>query len=427
MRPQHFQQHDRYLESYVEGRVRHARPYNWGLTSLTLETDLLNLGKLAIATCSGVLPDGTPFAIPGDEPAPPALEVPSDTRGAIVYLALPHRRSGGLEVDVADSGESMARYRIAELDVGDSNVSGGAASLVQVARLRLDLVVENDRLADHALIGIARIVERQADGRLVLDNDYIAPCLSCKASPRLSGYLDEITGLLHQRGEALAGRVTASGRGGAAEIAEFLTLQAVNRYEALFRHLAKTHELHPETFYQYALQAAGELTTFLPKRRPALYPDYRHDALQQTFAAVMDELREALGTIIEPTAIPIPLTKRRYGMWSAKVAEKSLFETASFVLAASADVSDEKIRKHFPAQTKIGPPDYIRQMVQAALPGIAIRPLAAAPRQIPFHAGFTYFELDRGSEYWSKLEAGFAIHCSGDFPGLQMEFWAIRG
>ena len=51
-----------------------------------------------------------------------------------------------------------------------------------------------------------------------------------------------------------------------------------------------------------------------------------------------------------------------------------------------------------------------------------------APRQLPFYAGYTYFELDRNSEYFQHLSnsAGFAMHVAGDFPGLQMQFWAIR-
>ena len=79
-------------------------------------------------------------------------------------------------------------------------------------------------------------------------------------------------------------------------------------------------------------------------------------------------------------------------------------------------------------QDKIGSVEKIRDLVNLQLPGIALRPLPVAPRQLPFHAGFTYFELDRGSEYWAQLatSAGFAMHVAGEFPGLQMEFWAIR-
>jgi type VI secretion system protein ImpJ len=55
--------------------------------------------------------------------------------------------------------------------------------------------------------------------------------------------------------------------------------------------------------------------------------------------------------------------------------------------------------------------------------------MGAAPRQIPFYAGATYFELDRNSPHWQQMQSsgGFAIHVSGDFPELKMELWAIRG
>jgi len=70
----------------------------------------------------------------------------------------------------------------------------------------------------------------------------------------------------------------------------------------------------------------------------------------------------------------------------------------------------------------------IRDLVQLALPGIALRPLPVAPKQIPFHAGFNYFELDRGSELWPALQSsgGIAMHIAGEFPGLELELWAIR-
>ena len=58
----------------------------------------------------------------------------------------------------------------------------------------------------------------------------------------------------------------------------------------------------------------------------------------------------------------------------------------------------------------------------------AVRPLPVAPRQIPYHAGYTYFELEKHSEFWKELQhsGGFALHVGGDFPGLELEFWAIR-
>jgi type VI secretion system protein ImpJ len=61
--------------------------------------------------------------------------------------------------------------------------------------------------------------------------------------------------------------------------------------------------------------------------------------------------------------------------------------------------------------------------------GIKLNALAVAPRQIPFHKGMTYFELDKNHSLWNDLEKSgtIAMHFSGDYPGLELEFWAVRG
>ena len=67
-------------------------------------------------------------------------------------------------------------------------------------------------------------------------------------------------------------------------------------------------------------------------------------------------------------------------------------------------------------------------LVNLALPGILLRPLPVAPRQLPFRSRSVYFELDRNTEFWKQLHnsGGFAIHVSGEFPSIDMEFWAIK-
>src|SRR5690606_3813106 len=91
LRPQHMQQHERYVERFVNLRAGDLRPFAWGFSELELETDLLAVGSLAIRRARGVFPDGTPFSMPDDDPLPPALEVDVGLRDQIVYLTLPMR------------------------------------------------------------------------------------------------------------------------------------------------------------------------------------------------------------------------------------------------------------------------------------------------------------------------------------------------
>ena len=93
-----------------------------------------------------------------------------------------------------------------------------------------------------------------------------------------------VEGLLHHRGEAIAGRMTETGQGGVAEIADLMLLQVVNRLEPFVAHLTAMKGLHPEELYRYLLQIAGELATFTTSsRRPAELPVYRHDDLYRQY------------------------------------------------------------------------------------------------------------------------------------------------
>jgi type VI secretion system protein ImpJ len=175
---------------------------------------------------------------------------------------------------------------------------------------------------------------------------------------------------------------------------------------------------------------AGELATFTEAtRRPNSYPAYRHDDLQRSFAPVVADLRRSLSAVLEQNAVAIPLQERRHGVRVGAITDRSILRAASFVLTVQADMQTETLRRLFPSQVKIGAVEHIRELVNVAIPGIAVRPLPVAPRQIPFYAGASYFELDRNSSHWQQMQAsgGFAIHVSGDFPNLSMELWAIRG
>jgi type VI secretion system protein ImpJ len=99
------------------------------------------------------------------------------------------------------------------------------------------------------------------------------------------------------------------------------------------------------------------------------------------------------------------------------------------VLAVKANIEAERVRRFFPTQCKLGPVESIRELVNSALPGIGLRAMPVAPRQIPYFVGKIYFELDRTGPMWKSMQTsgGLALQVAGDFPGLEMELWAIRG
>ncbi len=429
LQPQHFQQQERYLERFLENRVSEVTAYPWGFAELGLDSPALSLGKIVINAGRGVMPDGTAFDFPRHDAAPAALEVPADAKNEELVLAVPVRRPGAVEVDDVDSGEEQfARYSTEDSEVGDHNSSGGNPAPIRLANLRLRLMLRRDLTDGWVGLGVARVVERRPDDQVLLDAAFIPPCLSVAASSVLSTQLQELEGMLHQRGEALGKRLAHPGRGGVAEIADFLFLQTVNRYEPLVMHLRAISPLHPEMFYRHAVMMAGDLATFRDNRRAAHYPRYNHAHPETCFPPLLKELRASLSVVLESTAIPIELQERKFGVRVAVIPDAALLKTSSFVMAVNAQVPAEQLRARFPSQVKIGPAEKLRDLVNLQLPGVALKALPVAPRQIPFHAGFNYFELDRSGELWRQLELGsaLAMHVAGDFPGLEIECWAIR-
>jgi type VI secretion system protein ImpJ len=427
LRAQHFQQQDRWLESLVRTRTAALRPHPWGIVEMAIDRELLATGRLAVNSATGVFEDGTPFAIPGETDHPPPLDLPESTRNAVVYLAAPVRQSGAVEV--AANGAD-GRYRLQEFEAFDTHSASPQPAPLQIGRLRLRYMLETEERAGYLCIGLARIIEVAADRRASLDERWIPPALLCSGAPPLAGLITEFAGILNQRGEALAGRLTAPGSQGVSAVSDFLLLQSINRWQKLLAHWGDSGNVHPDELYSVFVQMAGEFATFTEAtKRPNNYPAYRHEDLQRSFAPVVADLRRSLSAVLEQNAIAIPLQERRYGVRVGPINDRSILRSSSFVLTVQADVPTETLQRLFPSQVKIGAVEHIRDLVNVAIPGIAVRPLPVAPRQIPFYAGASYFELDRNSPHWQQMQSsgGFAIHVSGEFPNLRLELWAIRG
>jgi type VI secretion system protein ImpJ len=429
LQPHHFQQEARFFEHLVDARVGAAYPHAWGFVELVLDEAQLATGKIALSRAQGVLPDGSPFSMPDGDPLPPPLALGVEVHDELIVLAAPRARPGVTEVDFGDgTADGHSRYRVVDKDVRDQTRASDDPEPVQLGALRLSLLRQRDATDAYAPLGVVRVIERRPDGQVVLDRNYIAPQTRIDASGQLSSAAGLLHGLVRQRAQALAAGMGQLGNG-VSEVADFLMLQVLNRAEPLLHQCAAAPTMHPWPFYAACLQLAGEMATFArAERQPPEYPAYRHDALQQVFTPVLQDLREYLSAVIQRHAMQIELTDRGHGVSTAVVADGELLRSAGFVLAVRSQMPAEQLRQRFPAQSKVGPVDRIKDLVNLQLPGITLRSLPVAPRQLPYHAGSHYFEFERQGELWKQFErsGNLALHVAGSFPALELELWAVR-
>lgn len=428
IKPQHFQQQQRHSDYALHARLSALSDYFYGLQSLAINQDYLGFGRIALVGATGILPDGTVFNIPNDDVLPTPLEVTdASVANQKVYLALPLSVSGVNEVN--QGGQVATRLQAHRHDVRDLHSEGGDVVSLEVGRVSLRLMLEREDRSAYASLAIARILDKRPDGGLVLDPNFMPCSISVSAIPTLKRFLGESAGLVAERARSLSQRIAAPGQQGVADVAEFMMLQLLNRAQPQLSHLARLGTLHPERLHEALVQLCGELMTFTDESRlPPEFPAYRHDDQQVSFEPVMLALRQALSTVLSPRAVSIQLRKHQYGIMVAMVNESELMTSADFVLAVRARMPQEQLRKQLLQQTKVASSDKIRELISLQLPGIPLLPLPVAPRQLPYHAGYSYFQLDRQSPAWQMLAVGntLAFHIAGDFPELDMQLWAIR-
>ncbi|MGL5090540.1 MAG: type VI secretion system baseplate subunit TssK [Aeromonas sobria] len=428
IKPQHFQQQQRHSDYALHARLSALSDYFYGLQSLAINEDYLGFGRIALVGATGILPDGTVFNIPNDDVLPTPLEITdASVANQKVYLALPLSVSGVNEVN--QGGQVATRLQAHRHDVRDLHSEGGDVVSLEVGRVSLRLMLEREDRSAYASLAIARILDKRPDGGLMLDPNFMPCSISVSAIPTLKRFLGESAGLVAERARSLSQRIAAPGQQGVADVAEFMMLQLLNRAQPQLSHLSRLGTLHPERLHEALVQICGELMTFTDESRlPPEFAAYRHDDQQVSFEPVMLALRQALSTVLSPRAVSIQLRKHQYGVMVAMVNESELMQSADFVLAVRARMPQEQLRKQLLQQTKVASSDKIRELISLQLPGIPLLPLPVAPRQLPYHAGYSYFQLDRQSPAWQMLAVSntLAFHIAGDFPELDMQLWAIR-
>ena len=427
LRPQHFQQQERYLEFQNAYMNKTCAPYHWGLFDIDIDKNLLSLGQFGLNSLQCVFQDNTIALLPEHAPLPNSISISEGVVDQLVYITIPVNKSGSL--NISDPSEPViTRFKFHDQNIMDVSVGSDALETLQVAQLNCQLKLQSEDRSGYISFAIARIVEVTEEGGVLLDNKYIPPCFSVHNFPMLFNLIQEISGMVKQRADVLAARLN-QGQGASSSIADFLMLQLLNKYQPIFEHYHSITGLHPEKLYTTLISFAVELATFsTPEKRVKKMPMYKHDELTVTFGYCMSVINHGLSSVLEQTATQLPLKERQFGIHVAPLNDKKLIDRADLILAVKADVSNEEIRQHLPSQIKIGSVDTIRDLVNNQLTGIGLTSLPVAPRQVPFHSGYHYFQLDKSSIHWAKLRTsgGIALHFSGHYPGLQLELWAVN-
>ena len=211
------------------------------------------------------------------------------------------------------------------------------------------------------------------------------------------------------------------------EAANFWFLHTVNATIPVLMHLHNHPDVHPEEVFLALARLAGELFTFSGEGHPKDLPQYAHDAVGASFAAMEKRISDLMGTIIPTKCAPIPLEKTRESLFTGRLRDDRLLE-GQFYLAVMAEVPEEKIIKEVPLKAKVASSDRVDQLIAAALRGIPLRHLPTPPAEIPVQPGRQYFQVDKSGEHWENVKKSRSIsfYIPPEFKNLKLELMGVK-
>ncbi len=429
--PQHFQQQERYLESYSRRLVALSVGRPVGFAELVIDQEQLNIGRFMLRRCSGILPDGTPFR----RDSAIVREVEQAESGSLIYLALPAARPGTIDTAQEHSQNPGAcRHLSFDHDVSDSTDRDNDSVTLTLSNLNLKLLLADEEPDSHIRLPVARIQERQNDGRLLLDTTFIPRCLDFRTSLFLKEQVQNIQARMRSRANAMASQIGphAEQKSFQTMQLEYLWLQALNRYAARLDSICTGDSLRPGELHRELVTMAADLATFTTTLAPE-FPPYDFDEPYRSFApvftALQQNLRQARSEKVQALPWDDSLFERRR-LLRTLIEDRSLFNDARFVLAVSSSLGPGRCRELFPATAKLAGNQRIAEKVRGALSAVSLIPMQVPPLELKARPDTVYFEVDTSHPLWQELvnhHDAVALHIDEQMPDdVKVTLYVVR-
>lgn len=432
---QQFQQQARF-ESWANRSIASlALIHPWGIRHVAFDAEALRLGKLMATRLQLCLPDGTLIDTDRLDRLPGALELsrvlPGDIQKTTVVLALPLEQAHGNNcLFEGNSAERPVRYHQKWRDTKD--LYTGEIQSISVLEQALSLRLADDDNADYLTCPVARLLRDGRDG-WAIDDTYIPPLLRFDAHAGLLLQLDNLLTQLSAKRERLMGMRRESNQRMAdfavADVTLFWLLNALNTYQPVLADLKAQPGRHPEQVYQQLVKFAGGLLTFSLDQHIEDIPAYQHADLEAVFPPLMRTLSTLMEASLPSRVLALSLEARSANRWQVSLSDPRLLEPegADFYLSVRCRLPAVQIQSQFPRLCKVGSPDDVDHLVNAALDGVPLKPLSHVPAAIPLRLENQYFALDLGHAKGRAMLADgvCALYVPSVFQDVQLELFAV--
>jgi len=432
LRPQHFQQQDRYHEARLNQTATALHPYSWGVRKLSVDHEALKSDTLRINELSLIFPDGEVYRAPDGDTLPLQVklgELAPSVQAVTFHAALPSLKAHGDNCADGPDDKGDARFTRHERDTQDL-FTGAADAPVTYLKKTLRLIADTEALESFESVPVVR-VRRVATGGFEVDPSFSPPCVSIGGSPGLHTQLVRLMEKLLAKVNALYGHMREPSknvveiRGG--DMSSFWLLHTASTGYAALSHYLNHRDLHPERLFGELLSLAGGLMTYSRSYKLEDLPTYDHANPGPSFAHIDDIIRNLLDTVISSKYFTITLTNERPSYHLGALDSGKINAQTALYLAVSADMPALQLVEVVPLRFKVGAPEDVDKFVLSAMPGVKLIHAPQVPAAVPVRPDVYYFVLEnKGVLYESMLKAqAISIYVPNGINDLKLELIAI--
>ncbi|NRR30323.1 type VI secretion system baseplate subunit TssK [Oxalobacteraceae bacterium] len=432
LRPQHFQQQDRYHEQRLHDSVKALHPYAWGVDQLQLDRDALASNTLRILELSLRFQDGELYSAPGADELPDSVDLSGlqqSQQSVTFYAALPAFKAFGGNFSAPGQGGAAVRFAQTDADTPDLFTHAAPAQLSYL-RKSVRIVSEFEPRDSYTCFPLLRL-RRAATGGFELDPAFVAPSMSIRSAPLLFLQLRRLIDALQAKVSALYGHHREPSKNviefRSGDMSSFWLLHTASTSFAALSHYFHHPTLHPERLYEQLLTLAGSLMTFSKSWSLADLPPYQHNDPGPGFAKLHQIIRELLDTVISSKYFAIALKENKPSYHHGMLDSGKIDDKTTFYLAVSADLPAIELVDVVPLRFKVGAPDDVEKFVLSAMPGVRLAHAPQVPAAVPVRPDTCYFVIEgKGQMYERMLQAqSISIYVPSGLRELKLELVAV--
>ena len=400
--PQHFQQMESHLETSLQASTNmlaaDLAPEN-GIAKAAINEETLTLGQFSIDYCQGQLPDQTYFELAETL----VLDIPTGTVDEVIYLVVPMYLSGKNNFD---NDNNASRFATKYQRVFDLSSSEQEQIEVETAKLNIGLKLSDDNLEGYCKLAVAKVLEVDDNGKVVLDKSFIPQCITIGASHYILERLKELEILANTKANQLMSRLQAAvdTQKSLALYQDQQMLNTVYQWLPWLEALLQSPNYKLGRFFLELKQFESALNSTNLVERSAWKP-LTGDQLFKQIQPTLSNIKAALSITQQSNVIEIPWDDALFAsrrMLLSKIKGNEINNSTRLIVAVTAEqnqVSKDVFRTGF----KLAGNKSIVNCLKNATPGIVVNALPYPPPELKNQAMTHYFQIETEDALWQQV------------------------